>query len=198
MKPRRGFLAFLAVAALAGCGGSGTSHTTSAPAPAAVPGRSAPGITAPNASPPPSANLTSASTSTLDSSTARPTHSLRRSGHYASTASWRQGALATAQAFVEWFDRWVGGESTARQAPDVTVTYSAKLQASIDNVPPAAKGHVAMIVHLVPAGMPPDAPDPREVWIYTATRSQDVVIQFTVEERLYGKRWLVYDVYQGP
>jgi hypothetical protein len=99
---------------------------------------------------------------------------------------------------VRWFDRWLAGESTARKAPDVTPVYAAKLRATDNNVPPAAKGHAAAIVHLIPAGMPPNATHPHEAWIYTATRSQGAVIQFTVEERLYARRWLVYNLYQGP
>ena len=53
-------------------------------------------------------------------------------------------------------------------------------------------------MHLIPAGMPPNATAPTEAWLYTATRSQGAVVQFTVEERLHGRRWLVYNVYQGP
>ena len=53
-------------------------------------------------------------------------------------------------------------------------------------------------MHLVPAGMRPNATYPHEAWIYTATRSQGAVIQFTVEERLQDHRWLVYNLYQGP
>lgn len=106
--------------------------------------------------------------------------------------------MATGRRFVTWFDRWLAGESTARRAPDVTAAYGAKLRATVNNVPPAAQGHVAAIMHLVAAGMPPDATHPHEAWIYTSTRSQGAVIRFTVEERLHAGRWLVYDLYQGP
>jgi hypothetical protein len=99
---------------------------------------------------------------------------------------------------VRWFDRWLAGESTARQAPDVTGVYARKLLATANNVPPAARGQVAAIVSLILAAMPPDATHPREAWIYTATRSQGALIRFTVEERLIAGRWLVYDLYQGP
>lgn len=111
---------------------------------------------------------------------------------------WQTAALATARTFVTWFDRWLAAETTARQAPDVTPGYAAKLRTTGTDVPPAARGRVAAIVHLIPAGMPPNATDPTEAWIYTATRSQGAVVQFTVEERLHGRRWLVYNVYQGP
>lgn len=100
--------------------------------------------------------------------------------------------------FVTWFDRWLAGESTARPAPDVTPVYAARLRATVNNVPPGARGQVAVIVSLIPAGMPPDATHPREAWIYTSTRSQAAVIRFTVEERLIAGHWLVYDLYQGP
>jgi hypothetical protein len=99
---------------------------------------------------------------------------------------------------VTWFDRWLAGEATASQAPDVTAAYAAKLRATGNNVPPAAQSHVASITHLIPAAMPPNAANPQEAWIYTATRSQGTVIQFTVQERLHAGRWLVYDLYQGP
>lgn len=113
-------------------------------------------------------------------------------------APWRAAALATARTFVTWFDRWLVGESSARQAPDVTGVYARKLLTAANNVPPAARGHVAVIVSLIPAAMPPDATHPREAWIYTATRSQGAVVRFTVEEQLIAGRWLVYDLYQGP
>jgi hypothetical protein len=99
---------------------------------------------------------------------------------------------------VTWFDRWLAGESTARQAPNVTGHYARKLLATATNVPPAARGHVAAIAQLVPAGMPPNAARPHKAWIYTTTRSQGAVIRFTVEERLIAGRWLVYNLYQGP
>jgi hypothetical protein len=99
---------------------------------------------------------------------------------------------------VTWFDRWLAGASTARRAPDVTPAYAAKLRATVNNVPPAAHGQIAAIVHLISAGMPPNQAHPHEAWVYTATRSQGAVIQFTVQERLYAGRWLVYNLYQGP
>jgi hypothetical protein len=68
----------------------------------------------------------------------------------------------------------------------------------VNNVPPAARGRVAAIVSLVAARMPPNAARPHETWIYAATRGQDAVIRFTVEERLTAGHWLVYDLYQGP
>ena len=111
---------------------------------------------------------------------------------------WQVGAIRTARTFTTWFDRWLAGEATAGQAPDVTPGYAAKLRTTVNNVPPAASGHVATIVHLIPAAMPPRSADPREAWIYTATRSQGAVIQFTVQERLTAGRWLIYGVYQGP
>ncbi|MGH2929463.1 MAG: hypothetical protein ACRDL8_14770 [Solirubrobacteraceae bacterium] len=106
--------------------------------------------------------------------------------------------MATGRHFVTWLDRWLAGEATARRAPYVTPAYAAKLRATVNNVPPAAQGHVSAIRRLVPAGMPPDATRPHEAWVYTSTSSQGALIHFTVEERLYGGRWLVYDLYQGP
>jgi hypothetical protein len=98
---------------------------------------------------------------------------------------------------VTWFDRWLAGESTARRAPDVTARFAAELRASDNAVPPAARGQPAAIQQLVVAGMPPRAPHPHEAWIYAATRSQGVIVRFTVEERVQTGRWLVYAVYQG-
>jgi hypothetical protein len=111
---------------------------------------------------------------------------------------WQTAALATVRAFVTWLDRWLAGESTARQAPDLTAGYASKPRATVNHVPPAAPEHVSALVHLVPVGMPPNATDPHKAWIYTPTRSQRAVIQITVEERLHDRRWLVYNLYQGP
>jgi hypothetical protein len=190
MKSALPGLALLAIA-LAGCGTQG-SHT-----------RTAPNATA---SAPPSASGSPSSTTPLSAAarshaSARTHGHLRRPAHppHARTAVWQAGALATAGTFVQWFDRWLAGESTARQAPDVTRGYAAKLRATVNNVPPAAKGRVAAIVHLIPAAMPPTAAHPREACVYTAARSQGTVIQFTVEERRSSRRgrWLVYNLYQG-
>lgn len=68
---------------------------------------------------------------------------------------WQTAAVTTARTFVTSFNRWLAGEVTARQAPDVSPGYAAKLLATVNHVPPAARRHVAAIVHLVPAGMPP-------------------------------------------
>lgn len=198
MKPVQGFLVLMAVAVLAGCGSGRPSHTTAPLRTAGVTTTPVPGATAPRPGLQTPPSSTTSWTRARGSAARGPAPSPGPYGRRSPRASWKQGALETAKAFVEWFDRWVAGESTARQAPEVTAAYAAKLRASTDNVPPAVKGHVATIVHLILAGMPPDAPDPREAWIYTATRSQGVVIQFTVKERLFGSRWLVYDLYQGP
>lgn len=110
---------------------------------------------------------------------------------------WHAAALATARAFVTWFDRWLAGESTARQAPHVTPRYAATLRATVNHVPPGARRQVAAIVSLIPAGMPPTAAHPHEAWIYTTTRSNGALVRFTVEERLTTGHWLVYSLYQG-
>src|SRR5437879_4681627 len=52
---------------------------------------------------------------------------------------WQTAALATARTFVTWFDRWLAGETSGRQAPDVTPGYAAKLRATVTNVPPGAQ-----------------------------------------------------------
>jgi hypothetical protein len=141
----------------------------------------------------------SAATAPEASTRSKPGRRTRHVPHWLAAAPhWQSPALATARSFVRWFDRWLAGEATARQAPNVTAAYAAKLRASVNHVPPAAQGHVASITHLIPAAMPPNAANPREAWIYTATRSQGAVIQFTVQERLHAGRWQVYDLYQGP
>ncbi len=112
-------------------------------------------------------------------------------------APWKAAAVSAARPFVTWFDRWLAGESTARQAPHVTRRYAATLRATVNNVPPGARRQVAAIVSLIPAGMPPTAAHPHEAWIYTTTRSNGALVRFTVEERLTAGHWLVYSLYQG-
>lgn len=166
---------------LAGRGGGGKAGFAPA-ATRSVPARS----------PAPSSATTS---QTVPHAHSRPGGELRRQRHPA--APWQPAAAAAARTFVTWFDRWLAGESTARQAPEVTASFAAELRASDNTVPPAARGHVGAITQLVVAGMPPRATDPHEAWIYAATRSQGVIVRFTVQERFQTGRWLVYAVYQG-
>lgn len=141
------------------------------------------------------ASSSASASRTVPHAHSRPGRELRRRRYPA--PPWQPAATAVARTFVTWFDRWLAGESTARQAPDATASFAAELRASDNTVPPAARGHVGAITQLVVAGMPPRATDPHEAWIYAATRSQGVIVRFTVEERFQAGRWLVYAVYQG-
>jgi hypothetical protein len=184
----------LVAIALAGCGSQAPRSTTTPPAAAPAPALTATSSKATGARSSPT--TTTASSPVISSS---PSHR----GHphaprpYARRLAWHAAALASARAFVRWFDRWLAGESSARRAPDVTPAYAAKLRASVNNVPPAARGHIAAVLYLIPVAMPPSAAHPHDVSVYTVTRSQGTVIRFTIRERLYGHRWLVYGLDQG-
>lgn len=172
------------IVALAPHGADGGGKDTEAPAAAASRNSAAARSPAPAST---SSSLAPAHTSPQSRPPLQPTRA----------AAWKAAALATARAFVTWFDRWLAGESTALQAPYITQRYAATLRATVNNVPPGARRQVAAIVSLIPAGMPPTAAHPDEAWIYTTTRSHGALVRFTVEERLTTGHWLVYNVYQG-
>jgi hypothetical protein len=184
----------LAAIALAGCGSQAPRHTTTPPVAAPAPALTAKSSNTTLARSSPA--TTTASSPVISSSASRGSrpHAPRP---YTARVTWQAAAVASARAFVGWFDRWLAGESSARRAPEVTAAYAAKLRASVNNVPPAAKGHVAAMLYLIPVAMPPGAAHPHEVSVYTVTRSQGTVIRFTIRERLYGHRWLVYGLDQG-
>jgi hypothetical protein len=184
----------LAAIALAGCGSRAPRRTTTPSAAAPMPAPTATNSSSTLARSSPTA--TTASSPVIRSS---PSHR----GHphaprpYARRLAWQAAVVATARAFVGWFDRWLAGESSARRAPNVTPAYAAKLRASPNNVPPAAKGRVAAVLYLIPVAIPPGAAHPHQVSVYTVTRTLGTVIRFTIRERLYGHRWLVYGLDQG-
>jgi hypothetical protein len=184
----------LAAIALAGCSSHAPRRTATPPAaaPAPAPTAASSSSTLARSSP----TTTTASSPVIGSSRSHGSHP-HAPRPYTGHVAWQAAAVATARAFVGWFDRWLAGESSARRAPDVTPAYAAKLRVSPSNVPPAAKGHVAAVLYLIPVAMPPGAAHPHEVSVYTVTRSQGTVIRFTIRERLYGHRWLVYGLDQG-